>query len=351
MKAVRLHAPMDFRVDEIPMPEVGSGQAKVRTEYCGICGSDVPRALHGDVPFFPSTLGHEFCATVTEIGDGVTTVAPGDLVQVMPLIVCHQCEHCKNGNFGECLHKKFIGLRVPDAGAFAEYNVLPESNLMKLPAGMDPVKAAFVEPLSVALHGLNRLQFQPGKDLVVIGAGSVGELTIKCARLQGAKHIYVFDVDDEKLENAKHIGADFCYNTKTEGFMEQYWADTDGLGVDQVLEICGLEQTILLAVDVCKACGRIALVGLLGKSVTLSPEHLRRISEMQLTITGVWQSYDLNYPGRDWRLAIYYIANGLIDVSKMLYKIDRFENANAVFAEYQKPGKVKGKIVLTFHPQ
>lgn len=348
MKAVRLHGVMDFRVDEIPKPSPGPGEVLVHTEYCGICGSDVPRALEGSVPFFPNTIGHEFCGTVEEVGEGVSGVKPGDFVLVMPLIVCHKCEHCRNGNFGQCVDWKFIGLRVKDKGGFAEYNVMPEVNLIKLPGDMDRKMAAFVEPTSVAIHGLSKVKFQAGKDLAVIGAGSVGQLAIQCSRAMGAKHIFVFDIDDKKLDFAKTIGADFCYNTTREGFLEQYLKDSGGYGVEQVLEVVGLEQTILLAVDVCKPVGRIALVGLLGKSVTFSSEYLRKINTKEVTMTGVWQCYSLNYPGDDWRLAIHYITNNIIDLKPMLYKVERMERANEVFAEYKIPGAVQGKIILTF---
>lgn len=349
MKAVRLYGPLDFRVDDIPMPAPGPGEVLVRTEYCGVCGSDISRGVNATVPFLPNTLGHEFSATVVEIGEGVSSVSKGDVVAVMPLIVCHQCEHCKNGNFGQCLDWKFIGLRVPDRGAFAEYNVMPEANLLKLPEGMDPMLGAFLEPTAVAMHGLHKLQFQAGKDLAIIGVGTIGQLILLCAKALGVKNVYVFDVDDEKLAFAKSLGADYVYNNAKEGFMEQYLADTGGLGVEQVAEAVGLEQTILMSMDIAKSCGRIALVGLLGKSVSIPPEYLRKINTNELTLTGVWQSYSLNFPGDEWRLAMHFIANDIIDMKRLIYKVDRMENANERFEEYKTPGKVKGKIILTFN--
>ena len=349
MKAVRLYGPLDFRVDDIPMPEPGPGEVLVRTEYCGVCGSDIARGVDGNVPFTPNTIGHEFSASVAKLGEGVTEFKVGDLVAVMPGIACMECPHCRVGHYGQCQNWQFIGLRVKDKGAFAEYNVMPKRNLMKLPEGMDPKMGAFLEPMSVALHALGQVNFQCGKDIAIIGAGTIGQLLILCARALGAKNIYAFDMDDQKLAFARTLGADYTYNTAKEGFFEAYMGDTDGLGCEQVMEVVGLEKTILLAVDACRPVGHIALVGLLGKSVTFPPEYLRKINVNEITFTGVWQSFSLDFPGDEWRLALHYISKGIIDLEPLLYKVDRMENANAVFEEFKTPGKVQGKIILTFN--
>jgi len=347
MKINRLYGPLDFRMDEAPLPECGPGMVRVRTECCGICGSDIARGLKAEVPFLPSTLGHEFCARVDEVGEGVENFSKGELVQVVPLIVCHKCRNCINGNYGQCVSKKFIGLRVPDMGGFAEYNVLPAENLIKLPQGMKPEKAAFVEPVTIALQGLRRIEFKPGRDIAIIGTGMIGQLTIQCARAMGARKIFVFDINDQKLAAAKEYGADYCYNTMKEGFLEQYLADTDGFGVEQVLEIVGLESTTMLAIDICAVCGRVGIVGLLGKSITFDAPHMRRFSEQQITLVGVWQSYSIGWPGEGWELAIEYLHKDIVDISKMIHRVNKMEEANEVFAEFGEH-PVEGKSILTF---
>lgn len=343
----RLYGPLDFRMDEAPLPECGPGMVRVRTEACGICGSDIARGLKAEVPFLPNTIGHEFCARVDEIGEGVEGFKKGDLVQVVPLMVCGKCRNCINGNYGQCIEKKFIGLRVADMGGFAEYNVLPAQNLILLPDDMPAEKAAFVEPLTIALQGLRRIEFRPGRDLAIIGAGMVGQLAIQSAKALGARRMYVFDIDDAKLETAKKYGADYCYNTTKEGFLEQYLKDTDGYGVEQVLEIVGLESTTMLAIDVCAVCGKIGVIGLLGKAITFDAPHMRRFSEQQISLCGVWQSYSIGWPGEGWELAIEYLYKNIVDISNMIHRIDKMENANEVFAEFGEH-PVEGKSILTF---
>lgn len=349
LKAIRLYGAMDLRIDEINEPKCGPGEVKLRTECCGLCGSDRPRVLHGSVPFFPNTIGHEFSATVMETGEGVTSVKPGDLVVGVPLLVCHKCENCKNGNFGECLYNKFMGLRVKDMGAFAKYNVLPETNVLKLPRSMDRISAAFVEPASVAIHSILRSGFKPGKDVAVVGAGTIGQLIIQCARIMGAKRIFAFDLKDKQLEEAKKLGADFCYNTHDDSFLTEYLKETDGLGCPYIFEAVGYQDTILLSINLCKVNGNIALVGHLeGTTATFPHKYLRMLCEKEVNLFGVWMSYDLNFPGDSWRLAIHYISSGQIDVKSMIYKVVPAEQVLDVCKEWQDPDKVNGKIMLTF---
>src|SRR5699024_12199905 len=115
-----------------------------------------------------------------------------------------------------------------------------------------------------------RLNFKPGKDVAVIGAGSIGNLTIQCLKLMGARKVYVFDIVDKKLDLARKFGADYCYNTSDEGYFEQFVQDSNELGVEQVIEMVGLEATVLLSMKVCSVGGTISIVGNLGNAVNIS---------------------------------------------------------------------------------
>lgn len=348
MIAYRIHGPMDLRRDEIPEPQIAPGMVKVKTEYCGLCGSDKARLLDASVPFMPNTIGHEFCARVVEIGEGVENVQIGELVVVAPLMVCHKCYNCLTGHYGECTTKKFMGLRVADMGAFAEYNVVPAENLVKLPAGMDPKVAALTEPMSVAIHSIFRSGLKPGKNIAVVGTGMIGQLIIQCARIMGANRIYAFDVIDSQLEEAKRLGADYCYNTSKEGFLEQFLADTNGEGCPYVMEVVGLQSTISLSLRLCKTGGNIALVGLLGKSVTFDPTELRLISENELNLKGVWQSYDEIFPGDGWRLGVQFLHEGKIDTEKLIQVVITPDKIMDTCADWKIPGKITGKIMVDF---
>lgn len=348
MIAYRIHGAMDLRRDEIPEPQIAPGMVKVKTEYCGLCGSDKARLIEGSVPFFPNTIGHEFCARVVEVGEGVHNVELGELVVVAPLMVCHKCYNCLTGHYGECTTKRFMGLRVADMGAFAQYNVVPQENLVKLPAGMDPKVAALTEPMSVAIHALFRSGLKPGKDIAVVGTGMIGQLIIQCARVMGARRIYAFDVIDSQLEEARRLGADKCYNSADPDCLEKFLKDTNGEGCPYVMEVVGLQSTISLSLRLCKTAGNIALVGLLGKSVTFDPVELRLISENELNLKGVWQSYDEIFPGDAWRLGVEYLNAGKIDTAKLIQRVIDPEEIIAACEDWKVPGRITGKIMVDF---
>jgi len=348
MKIYRLYGAKDLRMEEVPAPETGADEVLVRTEMVGLCGSDVPRILKGEVPFFPSTLGHEFSARVVELGRNVKDLAQGDLVTVVPLIVCNRCEHCRDGNFGQCLNRKFMGLRFPDSGGMAEYNVVPRQNLIQAPKGMNSSAAAFVEPVSVAMHAILSLQARPGKDVAIVGAGTIGQITVSALRAMGVRKIHVFDNQESKLKRARSLGADYIYNVGKAGYFEEYMENTGSFGVPYVIEAVGLESTILLSINACRVGGTVALVGLLGKSVCIPPDVLRKISFNQISMKGLWQSYSNNFPGDPWRLAVDFIKTGKINTNDMVYKIVPLDNLVRTVEEFEIPDRVTGKIMAHF---
>jgi L-iditol 2-dehydrogenase len=346
MKIIQLYGPKNLRIEDINNPACEPGKVKVKTEYCGLCGSDRPRLLLGEVPFFPNTLGHEFSATVIETGEGVKSVKTGDLVSIVPLIVCHTCGQCKTGHYGQCINKKFIGLRVKNKGGFAQFNVLPEENVLKAPEYTGKIEAAFIEPVSVAIHAIFRSGLKPGSSAAVIGTGTIGQLIIQCLKLMGTHKVYAFDVDNNQLEAARQYGADYCYNTTDKDFIGIYKDDTNGLGCPYVFEAVGLEQAVVQALDLCKVNGNIVLVGYLDKPIAFSAKQMRAILENEFNLIGVWQSYDLNFPGDAWRLGLTFLAEKKIDVQSMVYKIITPKEILNVLQEWDMPGVVKGKIMV-----
>lgn len=348
MKIIRLYGAMDFRREEIPEPECPPGYVKVKTLYAGLCGSDRPRGLFGEVPFFPSTLGHEFSGVITELGEGVTDMAVGDTVAVVPLIVCGKCAPCRNGHYGQCLHKKFIGLRVPDVGGFAEYNVLPAQNVLKIPEGLEPMHAALLEPVSVALHGVFRSGFRPGQDVAVIGAGTIGQIIIQTLRAMGARRIFAFDNADVQLERAGRLGADYLLNTAEPGFLDKYHQLTEGKNCPYVMEVVGIQATTSLALRLAGVHASIALVGYLDKPLQFDAAEVRMILEQEYDLRGVWQSYDLDFPGDAWRLGLEYMQSGKIDTSGMIDRVIGPDGLEAALEDWRHPGKVNGKIMIDF---
>lgn len=348
MKSLQLFGAMDLRQVEMDMPVPGDDEVLVRTEYCGLCGSDRPRLLFGEVPFFPNTLGHEFSARVAAVGKNVKSVVPGDLVAVVPLIVCHHCKNCRTGHYGQCENKQFIGLRVENKGGFSEYNVLPECNVIKVPDGVSGWEAAMIEPISVALHAMFRSGMKPGSDIAVIGAGTIGKLIIQSARAMGAREIFVFDNVQSQLDDVAGNLADHCYNTSDEAFLDSYLRDTQGYGCPYVMEAVGIQPTVSLALKAASTNGNVVLVGYLDKPLAFTSAEVRLILENELNLLGVWQSYDLDFPGEAFRLGLYYLSRGVYDTKSMTDHIIRPDEIMTVCEDWKIPGKVRGKIIVDF---
>ena len=206
MKAAVVCANEDVQYLDYEEPTPGPGEVKVKVKCSGICGSDIPRVLHNGVHFYPIVLGHEFSGDVVEVGEGVTKVKVGDHVSGAPLKPCMKCDDCQNGNFSLCKHYSFIGSR--EFGSFAEYVVVPEKNAVKFEDSVSFEQGAFFEPATVALHGLERVDFKGGKTVAILGGGTIGMFVMQWAKIFGAKEVVVFDISDERLELDSDVSAE-----------------------------------------------------------------------------------------------------------------------------------------------
>lgn len=176
MKAVRLHAAGDLRVEDIAAPgEPGRDSVRVAVTAAGICGSELHNFRTGQwISRSPSVAGHEFTGVVAALGAGVSGLAIGDAVLVDPRYWCGECRACRDGRRNVCAHMGFVG-EVCDGG-FAEQVELPARLLVRVDSTVDPSIAAMSEPLAVALHAVRRLRAEPGKPVLVIGCGPIGGL-------------------------------------------------------------------------------------------------------------------------------------------------------------------------------
>lgn len=344
MKAAVLYGQNDIRYEEVDIPQIGEDEILVRVKATGVCGSDMPRVLGTGAHYYPIILGHEFSGEVVEIGNGVDNICVGDRLSGAPLIPCHECIDCLKGNYSQCKNYSFIGSRT--SGSWAEYVKMPAINAVKLPKGVDFTEGAFMEPITVGLHGLFLMGFEGGHDVAIIGMGTIGLLTLQCAKALGAKHIYAFDIDDEKLKIAKEYGAYACINTGEEGFKEEIDKVTHGRGFNMVVETAGVEFTEKLSLEIASNKGNVMFIGTPSKPISLEPREFEYINRKELTVRGSWMSYSAPFPGREWELAGYYLKNGQIRVEKLIDRKIPIKDILDAFKDLAIPGKVKGKILL-----
>ena len=264
MKAVTfqaLHAPLAF--ETLPDPTPGEGEVVVEVGRCGICGSDLHMTedaaygcQHGDV------LGHEFAGEVVALGKKAEGLKTGDLVSVIPLKSCGHCEHCRKGEVQWCAH---FGLQ---GGGYAEFAVTRPNQCIKLPESISLADGAIVEPLAVALHGVNLSGIQKGDKVLVLGAGPIGLATAFWARRAGASKVAVQDISDFQQQRALDMGADVFVVDPADpvGSAERAL----GGKADIVFECVGIPGLIAQAVNQVRNRGTILLLGLCTRPDTLN---------------------------------------------------------------------------------
>jgi (R,R)-butanediol dehydrogenase/meso-butanediol dehydrogenase/diacetyl reductase len=256
-----LHQPLHF--ETLPDPTPGEGDVVVHVGRCGICGSDLHMTedatygcKHGDV------LGHEFAGEVVGLGKGVDTLKTGDLVSVIPLMSCGKCEHCRKGEVQWCDN---FGLQ---GGGYAEYALTRPNQCIKLPGDVSLADGAIIEPLAVALHGVNLSGMRTGDKVLVLGAGPIGLAVAFWAKRLGAGKVAVQDIALHQQDRALEMGADyFVVDPKDPvGSAEQA---LDGKA-DIVFECVGIPGLIAQAVDQLRNRGTILLLGLCTRPDTFN---------------------------------------------------------------------------------
>jgi len=313
MRALALTATQNLEILALPRPEARPGTVVVRVAYCGICGSDLARFFGGTVRAFPLVLGHEISGTVADVGDGVVGVSPGMKVSVAPLVPCGICALCKAGRPALCSNYSFLGSR--EQGGLAEYINVPAENLAVLPDVVSLQHAALVEPLTIAIHGIDRAQVYDHDTVAVFGAGVIGLLTIFALRRRRTGRIIAVDTQPQKLELARVFGADevvLAEDDSVHSFFSTQPAPTI------CIETAGSPVTRVQAVEYCARGGQVVFVGTSQRDVTFSPEIFEKVLRGELRITGSWMSYSSPFPGKEWEEAVHLVASGAFDAGKLI---------------------------------
>jgi (R,R)-butanediol dehydrogenase/meso-butanediol dehydrogenase/diacetyl reductase len=290
MKAVTfqaLHTPLAF--ETLPDPTPDAGEVVVKVGRCGICGSDLHMAEdpafgceHGDV------LGHEFAGEVVATGRQVEDLRTGDLVSVIPLVSCGACEHCRKGEVQWCAR---FGLQ---GGGYAEYALTRPNQCVKLPAGLSLADGAIVEPLAVALHGVNLSGLKAGDKALVLGAGPIGLAVAFWAKRLGAR-VAVQDIADFQRDRALGMGADVFVVDPADpvGSAEQ----SLGGKADVVFECVGIPGLIDQAVKQVRNRGAVLLLGLCTRpdpinSFAMLSKEVRLVTSAFFTVPEYQASLD-----------------------------------------------------------
>ncbi|MGB3763214.1 MAG: zinc-dependent alcohol dehydrogenase family protein [Ornithinimicrobium sp.] len=261
MKAVVYDSPRQFAVRDVPTPDPGPGEVRIKVEQAGVCGTDV-HIHHGDFnAVFPLVPGHEVVGTVDALGDGVDRFTLGEQVTVNPNIACGQCDYCRAGRTIVCSALKGLGTNFP--GVFAEY-VVVRADLVFSVEGLDPALAVFTEPAACAMHGVESLSPRPGSTALVFGAGPTGLLLAQMLRASGVIRVTVAAPTQFKLDTAEQLGIDHTVlidRTDPEANRAKLLEASGTDGYDYVIEASGSTSVADICVPLTRSGGTVLVYG------------------------------------------------------------------------------------------
>ena len=252
-------APGKIEFQEVPMPEAGENQVLIKIMNIGICGSDI-HVYHGKHPFtsYPVTQGHEVSGEIVALGTKVEGFHAGQKVTIEPQVYCGHCHPCRHGKYNLCEELKVMGFQT--TGTASEYFAVDASKVTPIPEDMSFEEGAMIEPLAVAVHGVKQVGDVQGMNIVVIGAGPIGNLVAQTAKGMGAAKVMITDVSDLRLEKAKECGIDVCVNTAKTDFGEAMLAAFGPDKADVIYDCAGNNITMGQAIKHARKGSTIVLV-------------------------------------------------------------------------------------------
>lgn len=329
MKAVYIEKPWSVEEKEIEKPRVKENEALLKIYAAGICGSDIGafRGTNGLVSY-PRVIGHELAGEILSIPeDNPKGLKVGDHVVVDPYLYCGHCYPCSIGRTNCCTDLKVLGVHID--GGMSEYFAHPANMLIKVPEDMPWDILPMAEPLTIALHGLHRLQLKAGEHIAINGAGTIGLMAALTAIHYGAEPILI-DLVEERLAFAKGLGVKYVINLKTDDLLERIAEYTNGRMAECVMEASGANAAIRSTLDMVSHAGRIIFTGW-PKKETLLPTDL--ITKKEIDIRGARTS------AGEFEEAVDLIYYNKVPIRALLTKVVSVDEAPETLRDIEKnPG-------------
>ena len=343
MKQAVLQRPGLVEIKEVPLPrDLNPNEILLKIHRVGICGSDV-HMYYGKHPFantYPMVQGHEYGGEVIAVGKEVTLLKPGMKATARPHLVCGECPACLRGQYNVCQNLKVEGCAGPE-GAAQEYFIIPEDRAVVIPDQLSYEQAAMIEPIAVGAHSTKRAGDLKGKNVVVTGAGTIGNLVAQFAVARGANNVLITDLVDAKLKIANECGITATANLNKESFNEAVKRVFGESGFQVAFEAVGAQSALTDLIAGVENGGTVIIIGVYVQNPVVNMGFL---GEHELTVLG-----SMMYRHEDYLEAVDWVSKGKIKTWPLIthyFSLDEYHNAYK-FIESNADQAVKVMIEVT----
>lgn len=339
MRQAVMPAPGKIEFGDAEVPVAGKGQVQIEVKRIGVCGSDI-HVFHGKHPFvsYPLIQGHEFSGVISAIGDGVDGVSIGDKVTATPQEVCGVCAPCKRGQYNACEELKVRGFQA--LGCAQDYFVTEIEKLVKLPDNFTFEQGAFVEPVAVAAHSTGRFGDLTGKNVVVTGAGTIGNFVAQACKSRGAKNVLITDISEFRLQKAKEVGIEFTCNVKEESLEDAVKRAFGDEGFEVGMEVAGVESSLTSLVANIGKGGTLLVIGVYGDKPKVD---MSVVCEHELNLKG-----SMMYRHDDWVQAVEWLASGQVVTEPLVSGHFAFEDYMDAYKSIEENPEKSMKVMIDF---
>jgi L-iditol 2-dehydrogenase len=313
MKMLKVNMPKAYEIEflDVPVPEADKDEVLIEMKRIGVCGSDI-QVYHGKHKYmkFPIVQGHEGSGIIAKVGKNVEGLKVGDCVTVQPQIFCGECQPCKTGHYNVCENLKVFGIHV--TGMASEYFLVDASKVIKLPDGMSFDEGAMVEPTAVATGTIKRCGDVIGKNIVVLGAGPIGNLVAQVAKASGAGKVMITDINQKRLDIAAKCNIEYCVNTMDKDLGDAIAEYFGAAGADVIIDCAAVKASINQAINNSRCSSKIVIVGNFKEPVEIEMPRLQRREVDMISV--------MMYVREDYEKAIQLIAEGKVKVTELISK-------------------------------
>lgn len=341
MRQAILVEPKHIEFKEVAEPKAAdltAHQVLVHIKRIGICGSEI-HSYHGLHPatFYPVVQGHEYSGVVVAVGSAVSVCKPGDHITARPQLVCGKCNPCKRGQYNVCEHLRVQAFQAD--GAAQDFFVVDEDRVAKLPEGMSLDYGAMIEPSAVGAHASNRTNVKD-KNVVVSGAGTIGNLIAQFCIARGAKNVLITDVSDLRLAKARECGIQHTLNITKKPLKEAVHELFGEEGYQVGFEVAGVEVSIRSLMETIEKGSDIVVVAVFAKDPALSMFYL---GEHELRLIG-----SMMYRHEDYLTAIDYVSKGIVNLKPLVSNRFAFEEYDDAYQFIDKHRETSMKVLIDF---